>query len=84
MINIFLKRKLPAYQSSHYTAKVNCVRGGWGALNHEKAARPSTCLLTTGQTLELNLFICARPQQAQGCTTHKITQHVFYDSRMLR
>lgn len=46
MINISLKHTLPAYQSSHYTGKVNCVRGGLGPLNHEKVAHPSTCLLT--------------------------------------
>ena len=46
MINISLKHTLPAYQSSHYTGKVNCVRGGFGgALNREKVALPSTCLL---------------------------------------
>lgn len=83
MINIFLKRKLPAYQSSHYTAKVNCLRGGWGSLNHEKVSRPSTCLLTTGQTRELNLFICESPHQAQGYGTlnHSLC---FYVSQMLR
>lgn len=49
MINISLKHTLPAYQSSHYTGKVNCVRGGLGPLNHEEVAQPLDMFTYTTQ-----------------------------------
>lgn len=61
MINISLKRTLPAYQSSHYAAKVNCMRGGLDPVNRGKVARPSTCLLTTTEILEFLSSITVLP-----------------------